>query len=91
MFDTLPIGPADLLIDEINPWLAEPNAGKREGNPHGSSSAPAERGKRTRKLDPFPGVLSISIFAPWPSAIQRAMDSPKPEPPDSRERFLSAR
>ena len=30
MLDTLPIRPADLLIDEINPRLAEPNVGQRD-------------------------------------------------------------
>jgi len=50
-----------------------------------------DSGSRMRSTEPWPGVLSTSMAPPWASAIHLPIDKPRPAPPISRERALSAR
>jgi hypothetical protein len=45
----------------------------------------------SRKLEPLPGSLSMSISPPWRCTTCLTMDKPSPVPPVSRERLLSTR
>ena len=44
-----------------------------------------------RNVDPRPSILCSSIRPPCASTAQRAIDSPRPAPPRSRDRALSIR
>ena len=50
-----------------------------------------EAGRVTRKVVPMSGWLLASIRPPWASQIDLEMESPKPQPPCSRDRALSIR
>ena len=39
-----------------------------------------DSGKETVKVEPWPGSESTETVPPWPSAIARTIDSPRPDP-----------
>ncbi len=49
------------------------------------------RGSSTRKVAPWPGVLSTSTAPPWARAMASTMDRPRPVPPWARLRAASTR
>jgi hypothetical protein len=64
---------------------------KRRCTPIGNNARDQASGSFSLNVEPSPVWLSASTFPRWSRAMWRTMESPRPVPPASRLRLLSAR
>ncbi len=81
----VPTGPrsADLQVGLV--MLHQSEVGEQRD---GSGVSP---GREITNMEPTPGSLVQLMLPPWATRIVRAIASPSPEPPTSRDRALSTR